>query len=186
MSPARRRRRRYGPQSLESSPLTALIMRPRAIARLRLDSAADGSSSESGPFESSRRDSRSLSPPEAEVSEAVTNGVYHFKMHDVSVTDQVCVVSDRINCVALAKSAFIQARVEWCNASCQTSAETTQFLEGNKMELTSHLLYSSNMAPKDFYLFPSVENKLRGQRFSSSEEAVDAFKKHVLVIPQLK
>ncbi|GBP42478.1 Mariner Mos1 transposase [Eumeta japonica] len=46
------------------------------------------------------------------------------------------------------------------NASCQTSVETTRFLEGQKIELADHPPYSSDLAPKDFYLFPSVKNKL--------------------------
>ncbi|GBP70930.1 Mariner Mos1 transposase [Eumeta japonica] len=70
------------------------------------------------------------------------------------------------------------------NASCHTSAETIQFLEGQKIELRGYPLYSPDLTPKDFYLFPSVKNKLRGQRFSTCEEAVDAFKMHVLEIPQ--
>ncbi|GBP41182.1 Histone-lysine N-methyltransferase SETMAR [Eumeta japonica] len=68
------------------------------------------------------------------------------------------------------------------NASCRTSAETTQFLKGQKIE--SLPPYSSDLAPNDFYLFPSVKNKLRGQRFASREEALDAFKMHVLETPQ--
>lgn len=70
------------------------------------------------------------------------------------------------------------------NASCHTSAETTRYLEDQKIELTGHPPYSPDLAPNDFYLFPTVKNKLRGQRFSSREEAVDAFKMHVLEIPQ--
>ncbi|GBP51339.1 Mariner Mos1 transposase [Eumeta japonica] len=70
------------------------------------------------------------------------------------------------------------------NASCNTSAETTRFLEGHKIELTGHPAYSLDLAPIDFYLFPSVKNKIRGQRLPSREEAVDAFKMHVLEIPQ--
>ncbi|GBP50620.1 Centrosomal protein of 162 kDa [Eumeta japonica] len=54
------------------------------------------------------------------------------------------------------------------NASCRTSAETTLFLD----ELKGHPPYSPDSAPNDFYLLPSVKNKLRGQRFSSREEAV--------------
>ncbi|GBP85562.1 Mariner Mos1 transposase [Eumeta japonica] len=60
------------------------------------------------------------------------------------------------------------------NAICYTSAETTRFSEGQKIELTGHPPYSSDLAPKD--LFPSVKNKLRSQRFSGREEAIDAFK----------
>ena len=36
------------------------------------------------------------------------------------------------------------------------------------------------MEPNDFFLFPYVKNKMRGQRFSTSEEALDAFRMHVL------
>ncbi|GBP23307.1 hypothetical protein EVAR_76022_1 [Eumeta japonica] len=53
-----------------------------------------------------------------------------------------------------------------------------------KTELTDHPPYDPDSAPNDFYLFPSVKNKLRGQRCWSREEAVDAFKMHVLEIPQ--
>ncbi|GBP82202.1 Histone-lysine N-methyltransferase SETMAR [Eumeta japonica] len=52
------------------------------------------------------------------------------------------------------------------------------------IELTGHPPYSPDLAPNDFYLLPSVKNKLRGQTFSSHEEAVDALKMHVLEIPQ--
>ncbi|GBP77204.1 Mariner Mos1 transposase [Eumeta japonica] len=70
------------------------------------------------------------------------------------------------------------------NAPWHTSGETTQFLEGQKIELTGHPPYNADLAPNEFYLLPSVKNKLRGQRFSSQEEAVDASKIHVLEIPQ--
>ncbi|GBP46391.1 hypothetical protein EVAR_36371_1 [Eumeta japonica] len=71
-----------------------------------------------------------------------------------------------------------------CFLVYHTSAKTTRFLEGHKIKLTGHLPYSSDLALNDFYLFSSVKNKLRGQRFSSNEKAVDAFKMHVLEIPQ--
>ncbi|GBP62257.1 Histone-lysine N-methyltransferase SETMAR [Eumeta japonica] len=70
------------------------------------------------------------------------------------------------------------------NASRHTSAETTRFMEGQKVELTGHPLYSSDLASNNFYLFPSVKNKLRGHRFPSRGEAVDAFKTHVLDVTQ--
>ncbi|GBP94503.1 Mariner Mos1 transposase [Eumeta japonica] len=70
------------------------------------------------------------------------------------------------------------------DVSCHTSAETTRSLEGQKIELAGHPPYSPDLALDDFYLFPSVKDKLRGQSFLSHEEAVDAFKIYVLVIPQ--
>ncbi|GBP93102.1 hypothetical protein EVAR_97007_1 [Eumeta japonica] len=51
--------------------------------------------------------------------------------------------------------------------NCHMPAETTRFLEGQKIKLTGHPPYNPDPAPNDFYLFPSVKNKLRGQRFLS-------------------
>lgn len=70
------------------------------------------------------------------------------------------------------------------NASSHTSAETTTYLTGQNVELMGHPPYSPDLAPNDFFLFPHIKNKLRGQRFSAPEEAVDAFKNHVLEVPQ--
>ena len=48
----------------------------------------------------------------------------------------------------------------------------------------SHPPYSPDLAPKDLFLFPYVKNKIKSQRFSTPEEAVDAFRMHVSDIPQ--
>ena len=69
------------------------------------------------------------------------------------------------------------------NASSHTSAQTTAFLSTQSIVLMKHPPYSPDLAPNDFFLFPYVKNKLRGHRFSTPEEAVDAFRKHVLEIP---
>ena len=69
------------------------------------------------------------------------------------------------------------------NASSHTSAQTSDYLSTQNIELMGHPPYSPDLAPNDFFLFPSVKNKLRGQRFSSPEEAIEAFKFHVLKIP---
>ncbi|GIX75251.1 putative mariner transposase [Caerostris darwini] len=63
------------------------------------------------------------------------------------------------------------------NANSRTSAQTIQYL-------SSHLAYSPDLAPNDFFLLPYMKNKC-GQRFSTPE-AVDAFKLNVLEIPQSK
>lgn len=70
------------------------------------------------------------------------------------------------------------------NASSHTSAQAKEFLTGQNIELMGHPPYSPDLAPNDFFLFPHIKNKLRGQRFSTPEEAVDAFKTHVLELPQ--
>ncbi|GBP92346.1 Mariner Mos1 transposase [Eumeta japonica] len=69
------------------------------------------------------------------------------------------------------------------NSSCHTPAGTTGFLESQKIVLTGHALYSPDLAPNNFYILPSVKNKLPDQRFMSREEAVDGFKIRVLEIP---
>ena len=51
---------------------------------------------------------------------------------------------------------------------------------------TIHPPYSPYLAPNDLFLFPYVKYKTRGQRFSTPEQAVDAFRMHVLEIPHLK
>ena len=69
------------------------------------------------------------------------------------------------------------------NASSHKSAKTTAFLSPQNIDLTSHPLYSPDLVPNDFFLFPYVKNKMKDQRFSTPEEAVDAFSMHVLEIP---
>ena len=48
----------------------------------------------------------------------------------------------------------------------------------------SHPPYSPDLAPKDFFLFPYVKNKIRRQRFSTPEKVIDVFRMQVLEIPQ--
>ena len=55
------------------------------------------------------------------------------------------------------------------NASSHTSAQTTAFLSTQNIDLISHPPYSSDLAPNDFFLFPYVKNKMRGQRLSTPE-----------------
>ena len=48
----------------------------------------------------------------------------------------------------------------------------------------SHLPYSPDLASNGFFLFPYIENQIKGQRFSTPEEALDVFRMHILEIPQ--
>ena len=70
------------------------------------------------------------------------------------------------------------------NVSSHTLAQTTTFMSTQNIDLMSHAPYSPDLAPNGFFLFPYVNNKMKGQRFSTPEEAVDAFRMHVLVILQ--
>ena len=70
------------------------------------------------------------------------------------------------------------------NLHHDTAAQTRDFLSTQNVDLMSHPRYSLDLAPNNYFLFPNIKNKLRGQRFSTPEEVVAAFKMHVLEIPQ--
>ncbi|CAH1999392.1 unnamed protein product [Acanthoscelides obtectus] len=65
------------------------------------------------------------------------------------------------------------------NASSHTTQITRQYLT----EVLDHPPYSPDLSPNDFFTFPEIKNRLRGQRFQSPEEAVYAFKNAVLDLP---
>ncbi|CAH2010204.1 unnamed protein product [Acanthoscelides obtectus] len=69
------------------------------------------------------------------------------------------------------------------NASSHTAQKTRQYLTEENVELLDHPPYSPDLSPNDFFTFPKIKNRLRGQRFQSPEEAVDAFKNAVLDLP---
>jgi len=62
------------------------------------------------------------------------------------------------------------------NASSHTARRTIEFLAEKKIELLDHPPYSPDLSPNDFFTFPRIKEKLRGQRFQSPEEAVEAYK----------
>ncbi|CAH2013025.1 unnamed protein product [Acanthoscelides obtectus] len=69
------------------------------------------------------------------------------------------------------------------NASSHTAQKTWQYLTEENVELLDHPPYSPDLSPNDFFTFRKIKNRLRGQRFQSPEEAVDAFKNAVLDLP---
>ncbi|CAH1988155.1 unnamed protein product [Acanthoscelides obtectus] len=62
------------------------------------------------------------------------------------------------------------------NASSHTAQKTRQNLTEENVELLDHPPYSPDLSLNDFFTFPKIKNRLRGQRFQSSVEAIDAFK----------
>ena len=44
-----------------------------------------------------------------------------------------------------------------------------QFLPGNNWTVAPHSLYLPSLAPCNFFLFPKVKIKLKGQRFDATE-----------------
>ncbi|CAH1979499.1 unnamed protein product [Acanthoscelides obtectus] len=69
------------------------------------------------------------------------------------------------------------------NASSHTAQKTRQYLSEENVELLDHPPYSPDLSPNDFFTFPKIKIRLRGHRFQSPEESVDAFKNAVLDLP---
>ena len=56
------------------------------------------------------------------------------------------------------------------NVPSHTSVLTHQFLAKNKIAVIPHPLYSPDLAPCDFFLFPKMKLKLKGRRFDTITE----------------
>ena len=56
------------------------------------------------------------------------------------------------------------------NAPAHTAVLTQQFLAANKIPVIPHPLYSPDLAPCYFFLFPKMELKLKGRRFDTIED----------------
>ncbi|CAH1980492.1 unnamed protein product [Acanthoscelides obtectus] len=65
------------------------------------------------------------------------------------------------------------------NACSHTAQKTRQYLTEENVELLDHPPYSPDVSLNDFFTFPKIKNRLRGQRFQSP----DAFKNAVLDLP---
>ncbi len=58
------------------------------------------------------------------------------------------------------------------------SARTTQdFLQAKKVEVMEHPLYSPDLAPCDFWLFPPLKHELRGIQFPSNASVATAIQR---------
>ena len=67
------------------------------------------------------------------------------------------------------------------NASAHTAAKTLDFLAENSVQLVSHPPYSPDLAPCDFFLFPTIKEKTRGIRFSSPGRGPNGVRRGPLV-----
>ena len=50
------------------------------------------------------------------------------------------------------------------------------FLSNKNVELMTHCPYSPDLSPNDFFLFPNIKKKMRGEWFESPEAAVETFR----------
>jgi len=53
-------------------------------------------------------------------------------------------------------------------------------LAGQNVELMGHSPYIPDLAHNDFFLFPHIKRKVRGQRFFAPENAVEALQNKAL------
>jgi len=56
------------------------------------------------------------------------------------------------------------------NAPAHASLDVREFLTNNNMTTVPHLAYSPDLAPCDFYVFPKMKLRVKGQHFVSIEE----------------
>ena len=70
------------------------------------------------------------------------------------------------------------------NASAHTANATVDFLQANSVRPLTHPPYSPDLAPCDFFLFPTVKKNLRGERFASPEDAVRVYEDEIAALSQ--
>jgi len=63
------------------------------------------------------------------------------------------------------------------NARRHTSAATREAIQCLDFSVLPHPLYSPDLVPSDFHLFPKLKEHLKGQHFSCDEEAKSAMRK---------
>jgi hypothetical protein len=62
------------------------------------------------------------------------------------------------------------------NARPNAAARTQAMLQEFDWEVFEHPVYSPDLAPSDFHLFPKLKEFLGGRRFKSDEEVKDGVK----------
>ena len=65
------------------------------------------------------------------------------------------------------------------NARVNTCKVAMDAVEPNGYELIPHPVYSPDLAPSDFFLFPNLKKNIRGFHFRSDEEVVSAVEEWV-------
>ena len=70
------------------------------------------------------------------------------------------------------------------NARADTAAVTLDFLVASDVQLVIHPPYSPDLAPCDWFLFPSVKRQLKGKQFQNAEDARAFIEGVIFDIPQ--
>lgn len=70
------------------------------------------------------------------------------------------------------------------NAPAHSAARTMDYLTTSGVQMLPHPPYSPDLAPCDFFLFPTVKKMLRGRKFNNANEAVEEFRRLFFDLPQ--
>jgi histone-lysine N-methyltransferase SETMAR len=70
------------------------------------------------------------------------------------------------------------------NPPAHRSKVCIEYLPGTGLKVLEHPLYSPNLAPCDFALFPYVKNRLKVRRFSNEEDLLRAWDDECAQIPE--
>ncbi len=70
------------------------------------------------------------------------------------------------------------------NASPHTATDTLAFIGESGIRMLAHPPYSPDLAPCDFFLFPYLKRKLRGQRFANLDEMQKAVQQMICKTPK--
>ena len=60
------------------------------------------------------------------------------------------------------------------NAAAHKSLVTLAAIHECDFQLVQHPPYSPDLAPSDYYLFPSMKNELYGRHFATKNDVIDA------------
>lgn len=69
------------------------------------------------------------------------------------------------------------------NAPAHKAQVVVDFLASEHIQEVGHPPYSPDLAPCDFFVFPNVKRLMRGVRYESPKEAVDAFRELIESLP---
>ena len=89
-----------------------------------------------------------------------------------------------MNCVK--QTEIVASSLIMTNPGCHRARQTVDFLSSNNVELMTYCPYSPDLSPNDFYLFPNIKSKMRGERFEQPEAAVETFRTLISEVTALK
>lgn len=72
------------------------------------------------------------------------------------------------------------------NASCHKARATTSYLEEQQVQVLPHPAYSPDLAPCDFWLFPTIKSRLAGRKFLRVQDLAKAVNSELRGIPVLE